>query len=106
MNDAVDVKCTDDEWSDWGERHGRQSREGSGRALREAAEIQPTTAKNLEEKFDRGEDVVDYFDVRKARVVGPQSKESASQAKFKYQVRTSNRRAAAVHENRGKGFPR
>ena len=38
--DAVDVKCTDNEWSDWGERHGRQSREGSGRAMREAAEIQ------------------------------------------------------------------
>jgi hypothetical protein len=38
--DAVDVKCTDDEWSDWGERHGRKSRAGSGRALREAAEIQ------------------------------------------------------------------
>ena len=28
------------EWSDWDERHGRKSREGSGRALREAAEIQ------------------------------------------------------------------
>ncbi len=28
-----------------------------------------TTAKNLEEKFDRGEDVLDYFDVRKARLV-------------------------------------
>jgi hypothetical protein len=28
------------EWSDWGERHGRLSREGSGRALREPAEIQ------------------------------------------------------------------
>ena len=25
------------EWSDWGERHGRQSREGSGRAERERA---------------------------------------------------------------------
>ena len=24
-----------DEWSDWGERHGRLSRDGSGRALRE-----------------------------------------------------------------------
>ena len=40
MNDAIDVKCTDDEWSDWGERHGRRSREGSDRALRGAAEIQ------------------------------------------------------------------
>jgi uncharacterized protein DUF2442 len=38
--DTVDVQCTDDEWSDWGERHGRQSREGNGRPLREAAEIQ------------------------------------------------------------------
>ena len=28
------------EWSDWGERHVRSCREGSGRALREAAEIQ------------------------------------------------------------------
>jgi hypothetical protein len=28
------------QWSDWGERHGRQSREGNGRALREAAGIQ------------------------------------------------------------------
>jgi hypothetical protein len=25
-----------------------------------------TTAKNSEEKFDRGEEVLDYFDVRKA----------------------------------------
>ena len=33
-----------------------------------------TTAENLEGKFDRGEDVLDYFDVRKARVVDPQSK--------------------------------
>jgi hypothetical protein len=24
-----------DEWSDWGERHGRLSRDGSGRAVRE-----------------------------------------------------------------------
>ena len=30
-----------------------------------------TTAKNLEEKFDRGDDVLDYFDVRKARVIKP-----------------------------------
>ena len=28
-----------------------------------------TTAGNLEEKFDLGEDVLDYFDVRKARVI-------------------------------------
>lgn len=28
------------EWSGWEPRHGRQSRKGSGRALREATEIQ------------------------------------------------------------------
>jgi hypothetical protein len=33
-----------------------------------------TTAENLEEKFDRGEEVLDYFDVRKARVINPNSK--------------------------------
>jgi hypothetical protein len=33
-----------------------------------------TTAENLEEKFDRGEDVLDYFDGSKARVIRPQSK--------------------------------
>jgi hypothetical protein len=31
----------------------------------------PTTTKNLEEKFDRGENVLDYFDVRNARLVDP-----------------------------------
>jgi hypothetical protein len=36
-----------------------------------------TTAKNLEDKFDRGENVLDYFDVSKARVVDPQSKDDA-----------------------------
>ena len=36
-----------------------------------------TTAKNLEEKFDRGEDVLDYFDVGKARWLNPKSKEKA-----------------------------
>ena len=30
---------------------------------------EPTTARNLEGKFDRGEDVLDYFDVRKARLI-------------------------------------
>lgn len=30
-----------------------------------------TTARNLEEKFDRGEEVLDLFDVRKARVIDP-----------------------------------
>ena len=41
----------------------------------------PTTTKNLEEKFDRGENVLDYFDVRKARVVDPQVKRSVAKGK-------------------------
>jgi hypothetical protein len=36
----VEMKVLRAEWSDWGERHVRRSREGSGRALRESAEIQ------------------------------------------------------------------
>jgi hypothetical protein len=36
----AEMKVLRAEWSDWGERHVRRSREGSGRALREAAKIQ------------------------------------------------------------------
>lgn len=41
-----------------------------------------TTARSLEEKFDRGEDVLDYFDLKKARVIDPRSKGSAAKEKF------------------------
>ena len=59
----------------------------------------PTTARNLEDKFDRSEDVLDYFDVRKARVIDPQAKESGSKSKFAYTVkRDSKRRPAVVRE--------
>jgi hypothetical protein len=54
-----------------------------------------TTADNLEEKFDRGEDVLDYFDLRKARVVDPQSKTSE---KFAYPVKQNSVRRAVVRE--------
>ena len=57
-----------------------------------------TTAKNLEDKFDRGEDVLDYFDVSKARVIDPQSKGSAAKAKFAYPVKRNPKRPAAVRE--------
>jgi hypothetical protein len=57
-----------------------------------------TTAKNLEEKFDRGDDVLDYFDVRKARVIGPQSKGSTAKAKFAYPVKRNAKRPAVVRE--------
>jgi len=56
-----------------------------------------TTAENLEEKFDRGEDVLDYFDVRKARVVEPQAKSSANR-KFNYPAKRNSRRPAVVRE--------
>ena len=46
-----------------------------------------TTARNLDEKFNRGEDVLDYFDVRKACVIDPQSKRSTSKTKFSYPVK-------------------
>jgi hypothetical protein len=56
-----------------------------------------TTADNLEEKFDRGEDVLDYFDLRKARVVDPQSK-IAEKEKFTYPVKRNSVRRALVRE--------
>ncbi len=31
--------------------------------------VKATSAKNLEEKFDRGEEVLDYFDTRGAKVI-------------------------------------
>ena len=57
-----------------------------------------TTAKNLEEKFDRGDDVLDYFDVRKARVIKPQSDGSPAKGKFAYPVQGNAKRPAVVRE--------
>jgi len=62
------------------------------------SQAEPTTAKNLEEKFDRGEDVLDYFDVRKARVIRPQSQESTAKAKLTYSAKRNSHRRAAVRE--------
>jgi hypothetical protein len=56
-----------------------------------------TTAKTLEEKFDRGEEVLDYFDVGKARVIQAQSKNGAK-AKFPYQAKGNSHRRAVVRE--------
>jgi hypothetical protein len=61
-------------------------------------ESDPTTAKNLEKKFDRGEDVLDYFDVPKARVIGPKSRESGAKAKIGYPVTRNSKRPAVVRE--------
>jgi len=57
-----------------------------------------TTAKNLEEKFDRGEDVLDYFDVRKARVINPQAKDSVAKRTTTYSVKRSSKQPTAVRE--------
>jgi hypothetical protein len=61
------------------------------------ADDKKTTADNLEEKFDTGEDVLDYFDLRKARVVDPQSKVSDKE-KFAYPVKRNSVRRAVVRE--------
>ena len=57
-----------------------------------------TTARNLAEKFNRGEDVLDYFDVRQACVIDPQSKRSTSKTKFSYLVKRNSKRPAVVQE--------
>jgi hypothetical protein len=62
------------------------------------SQADPTTAKNLEGKFDRGENVLDYFDVRKAGVIDPQSKEPTSKTKFSYPVKRNGKRPAAARE--------
>jgi len=76
------MKKSQAEWNRGEWRHGRLRREGSRRAMREAAEIQPTTAKNLEDKFDRGEEVLDYFELPKARVINPRSNGSVVKNKI------------------------
>ena len=60
-----------------------------------------TTADNLEEKFNRGEDVLDYFDLHKARVIDPQSK-TADKEKFAYPVNQNSVRHAVVREKSGR----
>ena len=61
------------------------------------SQANPTTAKNLEDKFDRGEEVLDYFDVRRAHVVDPQPKASDKE-KFAYPVPRNSVRRAVVRE--------
>jgi hypothetical protein len=60
------------------------------------SQAESTTAKNLKEKFDRGEDVLDYFDVRKAVLIEPQSKKLAGKSKFRDPAKRNSTRLAAV----------
>jgi hypothetical protein len=62
------------------------------------SQAEPTTAKNLEDKFDRGENMLDYFDLRKARVINPKSKGSVAKTKFAYPPKRNSDRRAAVRE--------
>jgi hypothetical protein len=65
------------------------------------SQAKPTTARNLEHKFDMGDDVLDYFDVQKARMI--ESKSSASGVKAKssgaYSLKPNSGQRAAVREN-------
>jgi hypothetical protein len=56
-----------------------------------------TTAQNLETKFDRGKDVLDYFDVSKARVIRPQSK-SITKTNVGWAPKRNSQRSAVVRE--------
>ena len=57
------------------------------------ASAKPTTAANLEAKFDAGEDVLDFFDVDSTKVVVPNK---ATTVAFQTRV---DRPAQASHQN-------
>ena len=57
-----------------------------------------TTPRNLEERFDRGEEVLDYFEMTKARVISLRSNGSAVKEKFEYPAKRNSDRRAAVRE--------
>ncbi|MEY2512492.1 MAG: hypothetical protein QOE26_3255 [Verrucomicrobiota bacterium] len=56
----------------------------------------PTTAETLEEKFDRGDDVLDYFNVREARVVVSRASKSTDKKSAIVRKRRAPRRAAVA----------
>jgi hypothetical protein len=58
----------------------------------------PTTAENLEGKFDRGDDVLDYFDMREAHVVVSRAEQAGAKSKSAYASKRGTSRRAAVAE--------
>ncbi len=60
------------------------------------AQAKKTTAETLEEKFERGEDVLDYFDTSKARVIRPQS--DSAKSRYESAGRPNSDRRAVVRE--------
>ena len=77
------------------ENEARGQRDMAGKAERVTVE---RCGKRLRYKFDRGENVLDYFDVRKPRIIDPQSKRSSAKTKFPYSVKRNAKRAAVVRE--------
>jgi hypothetical protein len=61
------------------------------------SQAERTTASNLEEKFNRGEDVLDYFDLSKAHVVPPRPG-SKVKTKFAHTAKRNSLRGALVRE--------
>jgi hypothetical protein len=61
------------------------------------SQAESTTAKNLEERFDRGDDVLDYFDAKKAGVIDPSFKRSTAKPEFAYPTKGPSKRPAACH---------
>jgi hypothetical protein len=62
------------------------------------SQAEPATAKNLEDKFYRGEEVLDYFEMTNARVINPRSKGSVVKTKFAHPAKRNSDRRAAVRE--------
>src|SRR5436190_14393240 len=79
---------------------GNPRRSRSRRMKRSQAD--QTTAKNLEEKFDRGEEVLHYFEVTRAHLINPRSKGSVVQTKFARPAKRNSNRRAAVREKSGR----
>jgi hypothetical protein len=65
------------------------------------SQTERTTAKNLEGKFKRGEEVLDYFDVSKARVIKPRPASSVTKAKFAFPAKRNAFRSVVVREKSG-----
>ena len=89
MPKLQDKKTTGDNLE---ENRALGKREMAGKAARAAVE---RCGKQLTDKFDRGEGVLDYFDLRKARVVDPQSKTSDKE-KFAYPGKRNSTRRSVV----------
>jgi hypothetical protein len=67
------------------------------------SQVEQTTKRNLEAKFDRGEDVLDYFDMKRSRVIEP------NRGRSQYKKPEADRETAVVREEprrSGRASPR